>query len=58
MENDGFKGDVGSILKSYDYINEEDQWAKINDRDCRSLWTFEKSQNYCTTGDRATGCSP
>jgi hypothetical protein len=38
-------------------MNEEEQWAKIiNTGRKRSLYTendcFDKSQNYCSTGDR------
>jgi hypothetical protein len=42
-----------------DNISEEEQWAKINiDRkrsSCIEKDCFEKSQNYCSTGDSRTG---
>jgi hypothetical protein len=41
-----------------DIISEEERWAKISIDTKRSSYTekfcFEKSQNYCSTGDRRT----
>jgi hypothetical protein len=39
-------------------MSEEEQWAKINTDRKKSLYIekdcFDKSQNYCSTGDRTT----
>jgi transposase len=50
---------MSAYIESWeDNISEEEQWAKINIDIKRSSYIeedcFEKSQNYCSTGDRTT----
>jgi hypothetical protein len=56
IESDSFQGYVGIHESWEDNNSEEEQWAKINvDRKGLSYIEkncFEKSQNYCSTGDR------
>jgi hypothetical protein len=58
IESDSSQGYVGIHESWEDNFSEEEQWAKINIDRKRSLYVeedcFEKSQNYCSTGDKRT----
>jgi hypothetical protein len=60
IESDSFWGYVGTHESWEDNISNEEEWAKINIDRRRSSCiedSFEKSHDYCSTGDSRTDCS-